>query len=422
MPRVLYISHNHPEIAVGGTEVFSYELFRGVREHGEFDPIYVAGTTSPGFRDGGPFHALGPRRDEILWSCSEHDYFNLTSHDKRRFTVDFRGLLSALRPDLVHFHHTMGLGLDLIRVVRLALPRAPIVYTLHEFVPICAANGLMVRRDGQLCSKADPSRCHDCIPERSPNEHLRRERQVKAHFRHVDQFLAPSHFLRKRYIGWGMAEERIRYQPQGRRPRPARCPLDPAVSRLGFFGQLRPHKGVLLLLRAVDRLAREGVEVHLSVHGAHLDDEEASFRSEIKRRLRRARSVVTYLGPYSPDRVEVLMGAVAWVVVPSLWWENSPLVIEEAFQAGRPVICSDVGGMAEKVSDGVNGIHFRMGDENALVAALRRAVGSETLWRELSLGIPSVPPIEETVEEHLSLYRSLLTRRLAASGPAEIPS
>ena len=50
------------------------------------------------------------------------------------------------------------------------------------------------------------------------------------------------------------------------------------------------------------------------------------------------------------------------MVVPSIWWETGPLVVLEAFQHGRPVICSDIGGMAEKVTDGVNGLHFRTRD------------------------------------------------------------
>ena len=46
-----------------------------------------------------------------------------------------------------------------------------------------------------------------------------------------------------------------------------------------------------------------------------------------------------------------------YVVVPSIWWENSPVVIQEAYAARRPVICSGIGGMAEKVIDGVTGLH-----------------------------------------------------------------
>ena len=60
------------------------------------------------------------------------------------------------------------------------------------------------------------------------------------------------------------------------------------------------------------------------------------------------------------------MAEIDWVVVPSIWWENSPLVIQEAFLHGRPVICSDIGGMAEKVEHEVNGLHFRVGDHAAL--------------------------------------------------------
>ena len=56
------------------------------------------------------------------------------------------------------------------------------------------------------------------------------------------------------------------------------------------------------------------------------------------------------------------MARIDWVVVPSIWWETGPLVVMEAFQYGRPVICSDIGGMSEKVTDGVNGLHFRRRD------------------------------------------------------------
>ena len=51
------------------------------------------------------------------------------------------------------------------------------------------------------------------------------------------------------------------------------------------------------------------------------------------------------------------MAEVDWVVVPSIWWENAPLVIQEAFRHRRPVICGDIGGMAEMVRDGVDGLH-----------------------------------------------------------------
>src|ERR1044071_6965300 len=106
-----------------------------------------------------------------------------------------------------------------------------------------------------------------------------------------------------------------------------------------------------------------------------------------------------------------------WVVVPSIWWENSPLVIQEAFQHGRPVICSDIGGMAEKVTHGVNGLHFRRGDAHSLAAAMRRAVDTPGVCEKLRSGTPHVQPTPEHVACLSRHYRALLDRRRA-----DIPS
>jgi glycosyltransferase involved in cell wall biosynthesis len=115
------------------------------------------------------------------------------------------------------------------------------------------------------------------------------------------------------------------------------------------------------------------------------------------------------------------MAEIDWVVVPSIWWENSPLVIAEAFQHLRPVICSDIGGMAEKVVHGVSGLHFRVGDPAALAAAIQTAATTPGLWNRLQAGIPPVRTIENHVEALTGIYRELLERRSAASGgPAAV--
>jgi glycosyltransferase involved in cell wall biosynthesis len=106
-----------------------------------------------------------------------------------------------------------------------------------------------------------------------------------------------------------------------------------------------------------------------------------------------------------------LLADVDWVVVPSVWYENAPLVIQEAFQHGRPVICSDIGGMAEKVTDGVDGLHFRAGDARDLAATLQRAVTSPGLWERLSAGIQPVHDLETHVNTLQELYSRLVAER-----------
>ena len=102
------------------------------------------------------------------------------------------------------------------------------------------------------------------------------------------------------------------------------------------------------------------------------------------------------------------MARVDWVVIPSIWWETGPLTVGEAFQHGRPVICSDMGGMSEKVTDGLNGLHFRRGDPDDLADALRRAAADPGLWDRLRRGIPPVQTMAEHVEALSRHYRRLL--------------
>ena len=109
------------------------------------------------------------------------------------------------------------------------------------------------------------------------------------------------------------------------------------------------------------------------------------------------------------------MREIDWVVVPSIWWENSPLVIQEAFMNGRPVICSNVGGMAEKVTDGLNGVHFGVGDPSSLAAAIRKAVQSPDTWDHMRRGIPAIYRLDDQVSELRDVYGRLLEGRLSRS-------
>jgi glycosyltransferase involved in cell wall biosynthesis len=104
------------------------------------------------------------------------------------------------------------------------------------------------------------------------------------------------------------------------------------------------------------------------------------------------------------------MANLDWVVVPSVWWENSPLVIQEAFHFGKPVICSDIGGMAEKVRDGVDGLHFRAADPRSLAEVIRTAAKTPGLWDRLRAGIRPVYPMDMHAATLGRIYTELLVR------------
>src|SRR6185503_12621743 len=76
---------------------------------------------------------------------------------------------------------------------------------------------------------------------------------------------------------------------------------------------------------------------HVRVHGANLDLQPGQFQNRIAELLERAGEHVTFIGAYDHDDLHAYMAEVDWVIIPSIWWENSPLVIQEAFHFGRPV-------------------------------------------------------------------------------------
>jgi glycosyltransferase involved in cell wall biosynthesis len=95
------------------------------------------------------------------------------------------------------------------------------------------------------------------------------------------------------------------------------------------------------------------------------------------------------------------------VVVPSVWYENSPNTILEAFAHHTPVIVSALGGMAELVQDGVNGLHFAPRDPSDLAAKLRRLIDDRQLMARLQAGIAPVKTAASEMAELTSIYRSL---------------
>jgi glycosyltransferase involved in cell wall biosynthesis len=99
------------------------------------------------------------------------------------------------------------------------------------------------------------------------------------------------------------------------------------------------------------------------------------------------------------------MRAVDWVVVPSLWWENSPLVIEEALSQRRPVLCSALGGMKEKVRPGKDGLHFPAGDPSALASLMLRVARDRPLWQRLQKTMRKPMTATESADRHLRLYQ-----------------
>jgi glycosyltransferase involved in cell wall biosynthesis len=434
---VLYVVHNHPSVRPGGAEVYAYELFRSMRRAPAFDAVLLA-KSGPPVSSIGNTHAgtcIAPIRGEpqqyFVYTDGYHEeydwIFGTFRRSKELHTKHLRGFLEAIRPDVVHFQHTLFLGYDVLRLTRNVLPDAPIVYTLHEFMPICHRQGQMVRTmDDSLCLEESPRRCHECFPDISPQTFFMRKRFVQSHLQVVDLFVAPSRFLRDRFVDWGVPPDRIVVEDYGRdfASSPAASVSRDVHNRIGFFGQLSHYKGVNVLLEAMTLLGRAGrsdalSSAHAWIHGTNLDLQPEAFRERFAALLEKTADSVTFAGTYDQSHIAELMANVDWVVVPSIWGENSPLVIQEAAHHGRPVICSNIGGMAEKVDDGVTGLHFRAGDARSLAATLERAITTPGLFDRLQRGIRPPHAMGDHVRMLTAVYEELLETR-AAPGAARV--
>ncbi|HPF58899.1 MAG TPA: glycosyltransferase family 4 protein [Candidatus Competibacteraceae bacterium] len=415
--RLLIVSHGHPAFHPGGGELVAHSIYQALRRNG-YEAFFV-GFVYPELLAGhGAQTVFAPNQrdhNDLAIRSNAFDFF-MGRHGDLQLTSAFARIIEKVNPDVVHFHHFLMVGLESFRIVKNLRPTCKIVLTLHEYWAICARDGQMVRADGALCYESSLYQCAACLPDHPPDQFFLREQWIKSFLAQVDCFICPSRFLLERYQMWGLPPEKLNVivngissnitahssgfssPPQGKRILPR---------RFGFFGQLTRTKGVDILLEATRRLRNENVDFQLGIHGT-LALQEKSHREGLESAFADTADDVIYFGPYQPQDAVELMARYDWIVIPSTWWENAPLVVEEALAARRPIICSDIGGLKEKVTPGRDGLHFRAGDSYSLATTLRRASKDPDLWQTLQTTLRPPVPMTECVARHVEQYQSLL--------------
>ena len=421
-PRILMISVFHPELVRGGAQQTAYELFLGAREAG-LDATFLA-SVEPGidqalFKPGAIITGFDGRPNEYLFLSDSFEHTWYRNLNKRALEW-FATFLRDLNPDIVHFHHFMTLGLDLFLIARKVLPHARLVLTLHEFLGICKADGHMIRRsDKTLCQKASPVRCHQCFPAIGPEMFQLREDWIKQAFSVFDAFIAPTDFVRRRYLDWGLAEEKVHVVTNAQRDY---AETDPRVgyvrhrsrtgppNRFGFYGQLVDIKGLGVAIAALEAYAETYDEpITFDINGTNLKYASPEFREQFETFMAGAKSLepkikVTYNGGYSTSDLPTRMSRIDWVIIPSIWWEIFALVLSEAYMFKKPPLVSNIGGVGERVRHEVDGLLFDVGDPISLMETIHRCVTEEGLHDTLVAGSPGVPPVADVVRAHAAVY------------------
>lgn len=407
--RIAIYSHTHPSLTSGGAEIAAYALFRGLRALGH-DAIFVAACEEAQLDQislGADEFAL-PVRSEFY----DH-FYHIAPLDVRMSLVR---LLREHNVSVLNAHHFLHVGVGALADV--AAAGIQVVFTFHEYVAICHNHGQLVTRPSQmLCAGPSPTKCQKCYPDHSKQQFAIRQQHVAHALNSAADFISPSLFLADRMIEQGFSTERFTVVENGV-PTGAAVPdrrHQRDIWRFGYFGQINPFKGVGVLLDACAILARDpslASRLRIAVHGTFVGQPPAfveRFQAAVEEH-----AFLSYLGPYDNGSVTALMADCDYVVMPSTWWENSPVVIQEAFRAGRPVICTGIGGMAEKVVDDETSLHFARNDPADLADRIAFAA-DEALHARLQAALPQPLTPIDMAERYAAIFREVVNPAAAAA-------
>lgn len=453
--HLLYVVHGFPPDTWAGTEVYTLELAREVQRLGHRVTIL---TRMPRAEGQGEYELTrGEFQGLEVWRMA-HDIDGQTireSYDRHAAEAVFEQVLDELQPDVVHFQHLLHFSARLPAIARER--GTPTVITCNDYWALCARVQL-IRPDGVRCEENQGLGCLVCVKDKDyatvpaarswlpmvapaarvltavagaaplPSVKVERKLQrwrkqagrwgrgyldlaarqdaVEGGYAAADLLVGPSRFLRQKLLDTGRFDaERFLYSDYGMRlPARAQHPKTPSPDgrlRLGYVGSLVWFKGVDVLVRAVAQL--DGAACQLVVHGDYRPDEDP-HHAELRDL---APAHVEFLGRFDNDRLAEVYAELDVLVVPSVWFENSPITIHEAFLYGTPVVTSDIGGMAELVGDGRHGLHFKTGEAPDLARVLQRLIDEPGLAQQLGSELPHVKSIEENAREMEFRYRAL---------------
>lgn len=432
--RIVLPVHHFPPRYSAGAELYTLRLARWLQSQGHDVEVVCVEAID---RGDGTLSAAADTYDGItVWRLS----FDMRAdprleYDNPLLGAWFAQYLDRRRPNLAHFQAGYLLGAAPLEAAHAA--GVPIVLTLHDYWFLCPRITLL-RGDGALCASVpeDPAECDWCMRLASRRYRIadqlsaglagraamklaggpgraqiadRRERLARA-LDLPDAVIAPSRFLAERFAPL-VAPERLVVSRLGLDPRPFQLlpqrPQGDGVLRIGYIGQIAPHKGVHLLVEAFRRLRAVGRQIELQIYGG-LESNPAYVRW--LRQLADGDDRIQYHGRFENQRVAAILARLDVMVTPSIWYENSPLTILESHAASVPVVTAALGGMAELVRHEVDGLHFRPADAADLARQLQRAIDEPELLGRLRAGITPPRSLDDEGRQIESVYERLVAR------------
>lgn len=456
--RVLHVVHALPPFEMTGTPILTWQLARAQAQAGASvhlfarldDPRFEPGGQHDEVREGCRIRWFHER--DIPWKPLELSYRN------ERAEQAFAAFLAEVEPEVIHIQHLLGLGIGILDLARAA--GVPVVLSLHDFWLQCPMGQRTCRTDDALCDPIDFRKCDACVygPAKDQTSQQgflaayarakhdrqgqawRRPRALADALRSAFQrdataaeaqapFLARYAAFRERVAaldlvigtsdficeefrkGFGLVPDKVLFLANGMDFDSVQVLPKRKSERLrfGFVGSIMRTKGVGILVEAFLEAAAQRKDIELHIHGS-ANRWNQDFEQSLKAKTEASglRDRVHWHGGFEHARIGQVHQGLDWLVVPSIWFENSPLVLNEAAMTGTPVLASDRGGMEEFVRVTGWGRTFRLGDPKALAAALIAAATDAAEGGERPRP-PAIKPIALSAAQVLGIYEGLKT-------------
>lgn len=441
--RILLAVHHFPPRYTGGAEWRAHRTARALIERGHtvrvicVERVDEVGANPLTWEDD-VFDGVPVRRLSLNLASSP-DMFRW-SYDNSWIGDHLRKVIESFKPDVLHLiSGYLVSGRSLLTAADLGIPS---VVTLTDFWFLCPRLSLL-KSDGRISSlPIRPEACAQCLGEERrryrwlgrllpgamrqywSHQHTaiqrveERSRFLLEALNTAQVIISPSHFLKKLHIEAGISPTRIRFSRQGR-DFPQLTPEKLIKSRsdtlrIGYIGQIAELKGIHVILEAARHLPNADISV--AVYGDLVPYPRYAARLQaMATHDSRVRLAGAYRGHSELARV---FSDLDVIVVPSLWYENSPNAILEAFAHRTPVLASRLGGMAELVDHDVNGLLYTVGDAHDLARQIRRLIDDRSLLERLKEGIPPVRGLASEIDELESIYRESMSSPIPELAPS----